>query len=69
MSRAWVSVAVNGGAPGVDGVTIGDVIDGGVPEFLDGLASQLSAKTYRPAPLRRMDIAKPGQAGKPDEKP
>ncbi|MDH4119791.1 MAG: group II intron reverse transcriptase/maturase [Acidimicrobiia bacterium] len=62
--RAWASVAANGGAPGVDGVTISDVIDSGVPAFLEGLALQLQAKTYRPAPLRRVSIPKPGQPGK-----
>ena len=63
--RAWVSVAANGGAPGVDGVTISDVIDGvGVPVFLDGLAARLQAKTYRPVALRRVHIPKPGQPGK-----
>ena len=50
-----MSVAANGGAPGVDGVTISDVIDGvGVPVFLDGLAARLQAKTYRPVALRRV---------------
>jgi RNA-directed DNA polymerase len=62
--RAWASVAANGGAPGVDGVTISEVIDSGVPAFLEGLALQLQAKTYRPAPLRRVSIPKPGQPGK-----
>ena len=62
--RAWVSVAANGGAPGVDGVTIGDVIDSGVPEFLDGLSARLRAKQYRPVALRRVHIPKPGQPGK-----
>ena len=62
--RAWISVAANGGAPGVDGVTISDVTDAGVPEFLDVLSSQLKAKQYRPRALRRVHIPKPGQPGK-----
>jgi group II intron reverse transcriptase/maturase len=64
--RAWVEVAKNQGAPGVDGVSITSIKDGGVDGvrvFLDGLATRLTDKTYRPAPLRRVHIPKPGKAG------
>ena len=65
LGRAWVTVAANGGAPGVDGVTIRDVVDTiGVPVFLDALSLQLKAKQYRPSALRRVFIPKPGQVGK-----
>jgi retron-type reverse transcriptase len=64
--RAWVEVAKNQGAPGVDGVSITSISDqgaNGVKVFLDGLAAQLLAKTYRPKPLRRVHIPKPGKPG------
>jgi RNA-directed DNA polymerase len=61
--RAWSDVCSNQGAAGVDGVTVADIEDSGAGEFLAGLAEQLKAGTYRPQPLRRVWIPKPGRPG------
>jgi RNA-directed DNA polymerase len=63
MWRAWGEVRANQGAPGVDGITIADVERSGVGEFLEELAVRLRAGTYRPRPLRRAFIPKPGRPG------
>jgi RNA-directed DNA polymerase len=63
MWRAWEDVRANKGAPGVDGVSIEDVEDTGVLAFLGELAAALRAGSYRPKPLRRVHIPKPGRPG------
>jgi RNA-directed DNA polymerase len=64
LERAWGEVRSNRGAPGVDSVTIAQVEASGVASFLDELAAALRVGSYRPAPLRRVHIPKPGQPGK-----
>ncbi len=61
--RAWSDVRSNRGAPGVDGITIDAIEESGVREFLDVLAAELRAKTYRPATLRRAHVPKASQPG------
>ena len=63
MWRAWREVRANRGAPGVDGVTIEQVECSGAGVFLNALAGQLQAGTYRPRPLRRAHIPKQGRPG------
>jgi RNA-directed DNA polymerase len=65
LSRAWVQAKANQGAPGVDGESFEDIESKGVMEWLNGLRRELHDKTYRPQPVRRVMIPKPGGGERP----
>ena len=63
--RAWLLAKANDGAPGVDNESFEDIESRGVMEWLDGLRKELHDKTYRPQPVRRVMIPKPGGGERP----
>ena len=52
LAVAWQAVRRNDGAAGVDGETVADVESFGVDRWLEALARDLKAGTYRPQPVR-----------------
>ena len=56
--EAWRLVRSNGGAAGVDEITLRTIEEAGVQKFLDGIQADLRASRYRPSPVRRRYIPK-----------
>ncbi len=65
LAHAWALAKANGGAAGVDGVTFAKIEAAGVQQWLTGLREELRSRTYRPQPVRRVMIPKPGGGERP----
>jgi len=63
LAHAYALAKQNGGAPGVDGVTFEDIEAAGREPWLAAVQEALRAETYRPRPVRRVLIPKPGGVG------
>lgn len=62
LEKAWKRVAENKGAAGIDGITV-KMYARDVATRLAELSQDLRNKTYRPKPVRRVLIPKPGGTG------
>src|SRR6267142_4221195 len=66
LTTAWWLVLKNNGAPGVDGQSCQDIIDGpGAATFLRELHEELRTGRYRPQPVKRVYIPKPDGRQRP----
>ena len=65
LAHAYELAKANKGAPGVDGVTFETIEAAGVEGWLTALEEELRGKTYRPQPVRRVTIPKPGGGERP----
>lgn len=57
MLVAWKQVRVNAGAPGVDGITVGEFLSYAKANW-EGIKPALLEGTYRPSPVKRVEIPK-----------
>src|SRR5579859_5198032 len=60
LRHAYALASANAGAPGVDGESFANIESSGIETWLAGLREELLLKTYRPVPVRRVSIPKPG---------
>ena len=65
LEHAYRLAKSNGGKPGVDGVTFEQIESGDWTEWLRSLQQDLRSKSYRPQPVRRVMIPKPGGGQRP----
>jgi RNA-directed DNA polymerase len=65
LREAWVRVQRNKGAAGVDKQTVAAVQEYGVERLLGELQRDLRTGSYRPAPVRRVEIPKPQGGRRP----
>jgi RNA-directed DNA polymerase len=65
LRHAYDLARANRGAPGVDGITFEAIEAAGLEEWLGGLQKDVVTKTYRPEPVRRVMIPKPGGGERP----
>src|SRR5208283_5947472 len=65
LRHAYALARGNAGTSGMDGVTFKRIEASGVEAWLAGLREDLASKTYRPDPVRRVAIPKPGGGQRP----
>jgi RNA-directed DNA polymerase len=65
LHHAYRLARANAGAPGVDGTTFDDIEAQGLEEWLAELREELRKETYKPSPVRRVMIPKPGGGERP----
>src|SRR5215470_2371545 len=63
LAHAYACCRANGGAPGVDGETFGDIEACGVSTWLQTVREEVRTARYKPQPVRRVMIPKPGGVG------
>lgn len=56
--RAWLEVKQNGGSSGIDGITIEDINNSGVEEYLKTIEEELKNGKYQAQPVLRVYIPK-----------
>ena len=60
LAHAYQLAKTNGGAPGVDGQSFAEIEEAGREPWLADVRKELIEESYRPQPVRRVRIPKPG---------
>jgi hypothetical protein len=68
LNHAYALARANHGAPGVDEDSFEAIESRGLAEWMNGLREELRSKTYKPQPVRRVMIPKPGGGRMPSGK-
>jgi RNA-directed DNA polymerase len=63
LTHAYACCRSNGGASGVDGETFTHIEEYGVDRWLNTVQEELRTGRYKPQPIKRVMIPKPGGAG------
>jgi RNA-directed DNA polymerase len=63
LAHAYARCRANGGAPGVDGETFAHIEAYGVDRWLAAVREEVRAERYKPQPVKRVMIPKPGGVG------
>jgi RNA-directed DNA polymerase len=65
LEHAYLLSKAKRGAPGVDGVTFGDIEERGLEDWIKALEKDLCIRRYQPDAVRRVWIPKPGGGRRP----
>jgi len=65
LAFAYELAKSNKGAPGADGQSFVEIESQGLEKWLIGIRNELRAKTYKPQPVRRVMVPKPGGGERP----
>lgn len=65
LRAAWEAVKANHGSPGIDGMSITDVEQRGVTDYLSALGEELRTKRYQPQAVKRVMIPKANGGERP----
>jgi group II intron reverse transcriptase/maturase len=65
LRAAWKQVKENNGSPGMDGISIAEVEEIGVEEYLQALGEELRKQTYCPSAVKRVMIPKANGGERP----
>ena len=63
--EAWKRVKANNGSSGIDGISIEDIKEKGVEEYLTEIQTELKSGRYRPYPVKRVMIPKQDGSQRP----